>query len=162
MQTFLPYPSPMVSAAWLDNKRLNKQITEAYQIYLTLQKKKTEDKVPWGNHPAVLMWEGFENMLLHYSCFCYGEWIRRYDYQERNGNREHSAGEKLLKLLTDSTVFFKQHWWMGNEEFHSSHRSILLAKDFEHYSQFGWKETPAVKVNGSYPYVWPVRKEGFR
>lgn len=47
--------------------------------------------------------------------------------------------------------------WMGMPEFHSAHRAVLLAKDFAHYSQFKWKETPAVKnAKGSYPYVWPV------
>jgi hypothetical protein len=38
--------------------------------------------------------------------------------------------------------------WYENEEFHASHRSNLLRKNKEYYSQFGWKE----KDNLS--YVW--------
>ena len=32
MQTFLPFPKFSASAAMLDNRRLNKQIVEGYQI----------------------------------------------------------------------------------------------------------------------------------
>ena len=39
--------------------------------------------------------------------------------------------------------------WFGNKNFHSAHRQTLLSKDFEWYSQFGWKEEP------KYEYVWP-------
>ena len=38
--------------------------------------------------------------------------------------------------------------WFGNENFHASHISNLLRKNFEYYSQFGWKED----IN--LPYVW--------
>lgn len=47
MQTFLPYPNFTASAATLDDRRLNKQVVEAWQI-LT-------GRVPNRNHPACLM-----------------------------------------------------------------------------------------------------------
>lgn len=50
MQTFLPVPDFLETAKILDNKRLNKQIVEAYQIF--------SGRVPTKNHPACLMWEG--------------------------------------------------------------------------------------------------------
>lgn len=46
--------------------------------------------------------------------------------------------------------------WLGNKQFHSAHRAILLAKNYDWYKQFGWAEKPAEKVNGKWPYVWPV------
>jgi len=42
--------------------------------------------------------------------------------------------------------------WLGDDDFHSSHRANLLRKDSEHYGEFGWQE------DSSLPYVWPVRK----
>jgi hypothetical protein len=38
--------------------------------------------------------------------------------------------------------------WLGDEEFHASHRSNLLRKDFEYYSKHGWTDNPED------PYVW--------
>jgi hypothetical protein len=40
--------------------------------------------------------------------------------------------------------------WLGNADFHASHRSNLLRKEPSHYSQFHWVESPDL------PYVWPV------
>ena len=56
MQTFLPYPDFAKSAACLDNKRLNKQIVECYQILRAI----TDPTYGWQNHPAVNMWRGFK------------------------------------------------------------------------------------------------------
>lgn len=30
--------------------------------------------------------------------------------------------------------------WFGNEDFHKAHRSNLLRKDMQFYSQYGWSE----------------------
>ena len=62
MQTFLPYSTPIKCAEALDNKRLNKQILECYQILNVL----SGNSVAWRNHPAVLMWEGSESELYRY------------------------------------------------------------------------------------------------
>jgi hypothetical protein len=64
MQTFLPQSDYHVSAAILDNKRLNKQILECYQILNVLSGKSRTGG--WRNHPAVLMWKGFERGLWSY------------------------------------------------------------------------------------------------
>jgi len=53
MQTFLPYPSKRESLDALDNKRLNKQILEGYQILKVLSG--ASPSGAWRNHPAVLM-----------------------------------------------------------------------------------------------------------
>jgi len=39
--------------------------------------------------------------------------------------------------------------WVGDEQFHASHRSNLLRKDRQWYGQFEWKESDDL------PYVWP-------
>jgi hypothetical protein len=53
MQTFLPYSDYEASAQTLDNKRLNKQILEGYQILKVLSG--ASPSGAWRNHPAVLM-----------------------------------------------------------------------------------------------------------
>ena len=62
MQTFLPHINYLKVARVLDNKRLNKQILEGYQILNTLSGRSTG----WIHHPAVKMWRGAENELWMY------------------------------------------------------------------------------------------------
>jgi hypothetical protein len=64
MQTFLPYATKRESLDSLDNKRLNKQILETYQILNILTGNSKSNA--WRNHPAVLMWEGAESELYRY------------------------------------------------------------------------------------------------
>jgi hypothetical protein len=62
MQTFLPYPDFSGSALVLDVKRLGKQRVEAIQVLRGLV-------VPgygWPHHPAVKMWQGYEEALVRY------------------------------------------------------------------------------------------------
>jgi hypothetical protein len=64
MQTFLPSIDYEHSAQILDNKRLNKQILEGYQIMKILSG--ASETGAWRNHPAVLMWKGAEKSLMSY------------------------------------------------------------------------------------------------
>ncbi len=133
MQTFLPYPDFKKSAECLDNKRLNKQILEASQIYKIVKENKTIGG--WINHPAVKMWRGYSDCLAMYYNACLEEWLRR--------GKNHSF--KLIVVKENSIII--PHW-LGNEDFHASHRSNLLRKMPEYYSKFEWKEP------NNLPYVW--------
>jgi len=138
MQTFLPYPDFAKSARCLDWKRLGKQRVEAWQILNTLR-----DGSKWENHPAVLMWKGYEDALISYTIEIIVEW------KERGYN-----DTMLDRLLAErNTLNPEMPPWLGDDDFHSSHRANLLRKDSEHYGEFGWQE------DSSLPYVWPVRKE---
>ena len=64
MQTFLPSSDYEYSAQSLDNKRLNKQILEGYQVMKVLSG--ASETGGWRNHPAVLMWKGAEKSLMDY------------------------------------------------------------------------------------------------
>lgn len=64
MQTFLPYKDYNQCAEILDNKRLNKQILESYQILKVLSGQSLSGA--WRNHPAVLMWKNAEKSLRTY------------------------------------------------------------------------------------------------
>lgn len=144
MQTFLPYPSFIVSARVLDNKRLGKQRVECKQILKALRGEydRPDQVGAWVNHPATKMWRGFEDALCVYGVSCCAVWRKRgYD-------------DSLMQyFIAGCTGGMSLPPWLGNEEFHASHRSNLLRKDPEWYGQFGWAESKNL------PYVWPTTGE---
>lgn len=133
MQTFLPYPDFKKSAAVLDYKRLGKQRVEAYQILLTLHHPNR-----WSNHPAVRMWEGYEDALKMYMNACIDEWIKR-GYVNNMSKLEHPTEPKMPP-------------WLGDPRFHISHQSNLIRKNPEHYGPL----FPGVPDD--LPYFWPSRE----
>ena len=147
MQTFLPYSDFKKSASVLDRQRLGKQRCEAYQILrvlLGLGKRNKNGKLAWENHPAVKMWKGHELALIAYTTEICNEWIKR-GYKD-------TILEKidLLLPLKEEVSLPLSPQWLGNKEFHSSHRSNLLRKNKEYYSKFGWTEPDNL------PYAWPI------
>lgn len=136
MQTFLPYSDFDKCAKCLDTKRLGKQRVEAWQILGLLAGK--YPKSTWNNHPAVLMWKGFEPALNMYGRAICSEWISR-------GYVDNMIGRFDIHESHDLPAF------IGNEKFHASHRSALLFKKYDYYIKFGWTE-PA-----EYNYVWPTK-----
>lgn len=136
MQTFLPYASFNLTTKCLDWRRLGKQRVECKQILNAL----IAQSGGWKNHPAVLMWKGFEEALKEYSNSMIREWIER----GYNNNME-------LYPIKKANLIYPP--WLGLDVFHASHRSNLLRKDPVHYGQFGWAEGPNLE------YYWPT-KEG--
>jgi len=140
MQTFLPYDSYYLSAKCLDNKRLGKQRVEAKQILdilLGRAKLNKFGKISWVNHPAVKMWKGFEPSLCDYMNTMIQEWIDR----GFNNSME-------FEFLNNKRIILPE--WLGYSPLHSSHRSNLLKKNYEYYSQFNWKDQIGL------PYYWPI------
>lgn len=149
MQTFLPFSSFQATAKCLDNKRLNKQIIECGQILVALERRNMKNNygrwrdkatdewqtrpVPWGNHPAVIMWIGYTGWLRFYRNIMVYEWRAR-------GYKSHAGGEETSRMFSP--------WWLGNKDFHESHRGNLLRKNFSHYSQFFF----GPQYEG---YLWP-------
>jgi len=143
MQTFLPYADFKHTARCLDYRRLGKQRLEARTILDILEgrgKIGKSGKVVWSNHPAVRMWEGYENALKIYYNVILLEWI----------SRGYKNNMKIAK--TDGRILFPP--WLGDERFHSSHRSNLLRKS-KYYRQFDWEESPEK------PYFWPSQEDDY-
>ena len=136
MQTFLPFESFSESARCLDRQRLGKQRVETLQILKALD----NPLYGWQSHPSVLMWKGFSQSLVLYGLDVCKEWISR-GYSD-------SCLVKI-SLFRDENLPLQTPWWLGREEFHSSHRASLLAKNSSHYGQFGWSESPKLG------YWWP-------
>lgn len=133
MQTFLPHPSFVQSAKILDYRRLGKQRVEAFQILKALLVGGA-----WSKHPAVLMWKNYDESLMVYHDCMIREWVGR-------GYRN------TMPLFYPKGDHFPDcPPWLGNEAFHASHRSNLLRKNKEYYSQFNWSEPDNLE------YIWPV------
>jgi hypothetical protein len=143
MQTFLPYPDMIRSAGCLDYRRLGKQRVETKQILLALMGKSEG----WTNHPATLMWEGYDDILATYGSRMCLEWIRR-GYKD-------SLLPFFLGIMAEWEIDPRTPtwpWWWGKPEFHASHRSNLLRKDPVFYGKYGWTEPPDL------PYWWPTEQ----
>lgn len=136
MQTFLPYASFSESAKTLDRQRLGKQRVETWQILNALR----GNSKGWTNHPATRMWRGYEEALAHYGDAICFEWVRR-------GYRD-TMLERFHPWLTHASPVLPP--WLGDDDFHLSHRSNLVRKNAAHYRPL-W---PTVADN--LPYVWPV------
>lgn len=146
MQTFLPYQTFRDSASVLDNKRLNKQIVEAYQILLDIRKP-VENRSKWKNHPAILMWDGYDAKLYQYIAQCINE------YELRGGLKFQDIKSEMLKMQFGE---IKDPPWLGDKLLHSSHKSNLLFKA-DYYNIYEWEE-----INLQYiPYVWPSFYKNF-
>lgn len=161
-QTFLPSPNFSECAKVLDTKRLGKNITESFQVYRYIV---GTGKMQGNPHPYA-MWKGYHAALLEYICAMHKEWVYRFDSGARGGKRFHKNGieaESLALGFKGCKTIYPD--WLGCEKLHSSQRAALLYKNLEWYSQFGWKESPAIplKINrdGSVtlPYYWVDTEE---
>lgn len=138
MQTFLPYPDYKLSASVLDRSRLGKQRVECKQIVTALVYSSIGVSAGWQRHPATLMWTGHIGSLCEYAIEVCQEWTRRGYYDSLRPFFEH-----YIKVYPTT-----KPKWLGDERLHSSHRSKLLFKDREWYSQFGW-------TDNTLDYWWP-------
>jgi hypothetical protein len=152
VQTFLPYPGFEDSARALDVKRLGKQRVECIQVIRGL----TWPGYGWRHHPAVKMWRGHAEALGRYALTCCEVWTEL-------GFADTCAGTIRADLAEAGIVEIRSEEelgraaalpeWLGDEDFHRSHRSSLLRKDPEFYGR------RFTDVPDDLPYVWPAREE---
>jgi len=138
MQTFLPHASFRQSLACLDYRRLGKQRVEAMQLVNAITGKPDKNGRPrkgWVNHPAAIMWREYLDALKWYHNLAIEEWVRR----GYNNN---------MKMMAYNSMMEFPHW-LGDSDFHASHRSNLLRKDPVYYGKFNWEEPSDL------PYIWP-------
>jgi hypothetical protein len=165
MQTFIPVTTSFEDMAKiLDNKRLNKQALEGWQILMVLTKL-NPDGTPrtvkgWANHPAAKMWQGYETALFHYIESMVVEWKAR-GYKSTIGDkaRETIRFAELLGTVKEPATHeeYLPAWIRDTDVYEkvaASHRLALLNKDYNWYSQFGWQEDTGTRPD-SYTYIWP-------
>lgn len=163
MQTFVPIASTNFAdiAKVLDNKRLNKQALEGWQIMMNLLQldPKGEHRISkgWSNHPAVKMWRGHEQSLFDYIAAMTDEWILR-GYKTTIKDKALETLKVAMQHGLVSAIINPPTWITESKVYEvvaKSHRLALLTKEYEWYSQFGWEEDTG-KPPQSYDYVWPV------
>lgn len=142
MQTFLPYADYAESARVLDYRRLGKQRVETFQLLNALDGKTKG----WVNHPAALMWRGYEASLALYGVIVCKEWKRR-GYKDTMHERLRDLWEQ--HRASSEHGYTVDPPWLGNAEFHLSHQSNLIRKDREFYAPL----FPGVPED--LPYIWP-------
>ena len=150
VQTFLPYPDFERSARALDRKRLGKQRVETIQVIRAL----TRRDYGWKHHPAVLMWEGFEEALGRYGLACCEAWTE-LGFGDTCAltiaTDLRTAGVDAVRTQPELAAADALPPWLGDEAVHRSHQSALVRKDHEHYSAL----FPGIPDDVD--YVWPVR-----
>lgn len=150
VQTFLPFADFERSTRALDRKRLGKQRVETIQVVRAL----TRPGYGWGNHPAVLMWRGFEEALGRYGFACCDSWTE-LGFGDTCAltiaTDLRAAGIESVRTQDDLAAAEALPPWLGDEAVHRSHRSALVRKDPEHYRPL-FPDVP-----DDLPYVWPVR-----
>lgn len=150
MQTFVPYADFEASARALDPKRLGKQRVEVIQIVRAL----TVPGYAWSQHPAVLMWRGYEEALGRYGLTMCKVWL------------ELGFGDTCAATIaTDLAALGLPHLrsyaelagaeapppWLFDPQVQQSHRSSLVRKDPDYYGRLFPDVPPDLD------YVWPVR-----
>ncbi len=151
MQTFLPYEDFARSAAVLDDRRLGKQRVEALQIVRAL----TWPVYGWKRHPAVLMWQGFEEALGAYGVAVCREWCQRGRPDTCAATISTDLAAAGLQVpprpQSELAAMGALPAWLGDEAFHRSHQAALVRKDP------AWYGPQFPEVDPALPYVWPVR-----
>jgi hypothetical protein len=150
VQTFLPYADFEQSARSLDTKRLGKQRVECLQVLRGL----TVEGYGWRHHPAVKMWQGHEEALGRYAFTCCEVWLESGfgdTCAATIGSELASVGIEEVRTQDELAAADALPPWLGDEDFHRSHRSALLRKDPDHYGT-GFTDVP-----DDLPYVWPGR-----
>jgi hypothetical protein len=173
MQTFLPHSDFELSARALDDKRLQKQLVECYQILLVLTELNPDgdhrDPGGWRNHPAVAMWRGYEHTLIAYTDAITAELQRR---PKRDGSpRSIKTWGKVVNTYLRAKDLGRIRdidltpGWLGDERLHRSHQLGLFRKAphlYQHYStavELWDSEWPTIGPN-TYFYWWPDRGWG--
>ncbi|MFD0688217.1 MSMEG_6728 family protein [Actinomadura fibrosa] len=150
MQTFLPYEDFAATAGVLDPRRLGKQRVETLQVLRGL----TVPGYGWRHHPAVKMWAGYEEGLVRYGLDICARWCELGRADTCAGtlaaDLTSATGLKEVRRQAELAEAGELPPWLGDPDFHLSHRSALVRKDREFYGAL-FPGTP-----DDLPYVWPA------
>lgn len=162
MQTFLTGSSWdfAQTAKVLDNKRLNKQALEAWQIMMTNLKVDPEgnhrEPKGWYNHPATKMWRGYEYTLLEYIHAMTTEWVKRGYKTTILDKAMRTMGVEGVEYTIEDATSERPEWMLDRQLYTAittSHRTALLCKNYDWYKQFKWAEDLGQQPD-YYDYVW--------
>lgn len=110
----------------------------------------------WYHHPAALMWKGHEMALLGYIRAMVSEWILRGYKSTILDKAEATMAVAIDRGLVAYPYPDMPRWYKIPRTLNAitkSHRLALLSKNYEWYSQWGWREDTGTAPE-SYEYVW--------
>jgi Pyrimidine dimer DNA glycosylase len=140
MLTFLPMIGFFKSLRELDDARLGKQRQDALNILEALLAPEKSRSDP--STPNIQMWAGFEYTLAVYGMSACSVW------QNERGNRDKLAFE-IHAVIDPYPKDLLEPPWLGDLNFHRSHRSYLIHKYPDFYAA-RWPNTPE-----RMPLLWP-------
>lgn len=150
MQTFLPFECFKKSFESLDKRRAVKQCIECNQLLNIILRR--NDKKGWQNHPATLMWQNHSEALQQYYNIGYNycKWIHGVNFV------------KLQPEIITEPVIYPE--WLGNEDFHHSHRCNLWRKALSDKDKNYMPLYDLLKNNPDFnncdptvDYIWPSK-----
>ena len=157
MQIFLPFADFEESCKALDTVRLGKQRVEAFQIW----KAATSLAVTgWSNHVCTRMWRDYLPALRHYLIICcrvYGSRKTKKGAFCQNTKMLQHIEENCLTIREGEIVTLPP--WIGNAQFHDSHKSMLYHKGKQNVVNGLFKENPYVQFESFAhitEYFWPI------
>ena len=100
----------------------------------------------WQNHPAIKMWRGHRDALVQYYNVFYTHCVTH-----------HGIKAKKLQLLPESKDI-RYPAWLGNEQFHLSHKNNLARKAMTDSALYQSLVNMGINphscdINGQ--YIWP-------
>lgn len=119
MVIYLPYPSLIQTVACLSDQHVRQQYVSCAQLVSILSFRPRG----WTLSPLVRMWRYHPGVLqIHYRLL-YFQCLARDIEVSKLGNSV--QGPRTVLPI-----------WFSDPRLHSSHRRVLLRRDFQHYSQF--------------------------
>lgn len=143
VNTFMPWPEFDWSMKALANEELEQQRIDTMRIMDSLLCGGGE----YYDHPATLMWEGYERALLAYQqATCY-EWSSVRGFSDEYWDKTRLM---FLDIVVDPMATpLVLPPWIGHTDLHISHQSNLLRVNEAHYRKF----FPGIKDD--HDYIWP-------
>jgi hypothetical protein len=136
MQVFLPWPSFTQSVRCLDKTRLGNQIWREAKTLLN---------GGWPNHPVAKMWADYKPALARYCV------DGLYELRYRQDISTEAFDKHLLYFGQFNPFDAPMPPFIGDYNFHLSHRLNLLWKNPTWYTQFFDEPVPTSKPD----YIWP-------
>jgi hypothetical protein len=155
MQVFASSSDPTLCAQWLDDKRVNKMITESAQIICTVLRTDGIKNLPFKStheHHPVTKWAGSSGAnlwwLLRHHFALHAEWSHRFGKLHASGlSEEQTASVRITKEpqtflnAAKSTIREVDFTWV--EDVHQAYRLYLTARWLRDTLQPKWTKRSA-------------------
>ena len=143
MNLLISDPNLNISAQYLDNKRLVKQILECRQILKIYERlDQGEEKVAYMNHPIVKFYQNNKQLVIDFAIACCDEYTYRYDKIHTYDKELRSICSKKFHILKPDEIIYVE----------GDHR-------LSDNTTFAWMREKLIKkwINAKYFVKWAKR-----